>query len=49
MLALFFAWLIAIALLEAITVLPRWVCIIMATIMATIAALALLFKKPQWF
>lgn len=45
MLALFFAWLIAIALLDAITVLPRWACILIATV----AGLALLFKKPEWF
>jgi presenilin-like A22 family membrane protease len=45
MLALFLTWMLAAALLDALTVLPRWLCLLLPAI----AAIILLFKKPEWF
>lgn len=44
-LAVFFAWLIAAALLDALTVLPRWVCLLLPAVIA----LVLMYKRPEWF
>lgn len=45
MLALFFAWMMAVALLDAVTILPRWLCFLIPTVIG----LVLLYKRPEWF
>ena len=36
---------IAAALLDALTVLPRWLCLLLPAV----AGVILLYKKPEWF
>ena len=45
MLALFFAWMIAAAVLQAGTSLPTWATLLLPAI----GAVVLLYKRPEWF
>jgi hypothetical protein len=45
MLALFFLWMIAVALMDALTVLPHWMCVAIPTV----GCVVWLFARPEDF
>jgi len=45
MLAVFFIWLFATAVLQAVTVLPTWLCALLPAVVLVYA----MIKRPEWF